>query len=206
MQYDRRMINAEPEAFTATSDDLCSLTSAVTGFTLSEDHGRISGVWLWRGDQAPLFVTADSRDIVFKFEVFTLAIQAATHPVLLTNREEAKERATAWPFSNWRVDVLWIRDWTIPIEAVPDGWYDSAEARLFGKVPDGAERACLVAKGLLFTGSDDSRLIIDQGAMPLDLYVTTNPEVIDQMIAGAMAMPLDQYLAGAVPTVKGDRV
>jgi hypothetical protein len=95
---------------------------------------------------------------------------------------------------------LWIRDWTIPVEKVPEGWYHSEDARIFGKVPGGAEHACLVAKGLLFTGPDNSRLIIDQGEMPLDLYVTTDSAIIDQMVVGTLAMSLDEYLTGAVPT------
>jgi len=195
------MIEAKPETIKAEAADLRSLTSALTGYTISADHGRISALWLWRSDQAPLLVTSDSRDIVFKFEVFTLAIQAPLFPILRESEQEAAGRAVKWPFSEWQVDVLWIRDWSIPVEALPDGWYNSSEDRLFGEVPTGAEHACLVAKALLFTGAGGCRLVIDQGEMPLDLYVTTDPEFINQAIEGAMLMPLDRYLAGAVPTI-----
>lgn len=195
------MIEAEPETISAEPGDLHSLATALTGHTISADHGRMSGLWLWRGDQPSLLVTSVSRDIVFKFEVFTLAIQAP-FPILRESEREAAGRAVEWPFTEWQVDVLWIRDWSIPIEALPDGWCTSSEHRCFGDVPAGAEHACLVAKALLFTGTDGRRLVIDQGEMPLDLYVTTDPEFIDQAISGAMPMPLDRYLAGAVPTAE----
>jgi len=195
------MIEAKPETIKAEAGDLRSLASALTGYTVSTDHGRISALWLWRGDQAPLLVTSDGRDIVFKFEVFTLAIQTPHSPSLPESEQEAAGHAVKWPFSEWQVDVLWIRDWSSPIEALPEEWHDDSEARLFGEVPAGAKHACLVAKALLFTGSDGCRLIIDQGEVPLDLYATTDPEFINQAISGAMLMPLDLYLEGAVPTV-----
>ncbi|KQO06768.1 hypothetical protein [Sphingomonas sp. Leaf242] len=198
------MIDAKPETIKAEAADLRSLASALTGYTISVDHGRISALWLWRSGQAPLLVTSDSRDIVFKFEVFTLAIQAPLYSTLREGEQEAVGRAVKWPFFEWRVDVLWIHDWSIPVEALPDGWYSSSKDRFFGQVPAGAEHTCLVAKALLFTGSDGSRLIIDQGEMPLDLYVTTDPKFINQAISDAMLMPLDRYLEGAVPTVRDD--
>lgn len=195
------MIEAQPETINATKSDLCSLATALTGYTISCCDERISAVWLWRGDEAPLLVTSDSRDIVFKFEVFSLAIQAP-FPILRESQQEASERVVKWPFSEWKVDVLWIRDWTIPIEAPPDGWYDRIDDRFFGEVPAGAEHACLVAKALLFTGADGCRLLIDQGGNPLDLDVTTIPEFIDRALLGAMKMPIELYLTGAVPTIE----
>jgi hypothetical protein len=196
------VIEAEPELLDAEVNDFRSLATALTGYTVSIDHDRISGLWLWRGDQPPLLVTSDSRGIVFKFEVFTLAIQPPSPVQRASEQQEAAKRAIDWPFSNWQVDVLWIRDWSIPSEAMPDGWYTSPEARRFGAVPLGADHTCLVAKALLFTGANGHRLIVDQGEMPLDLYVTTDSQLIDHGLSGAMPMPLDHYLAGAVPTIQ----
>lgn len=196
------MIEAEPELLDAEVNDLRSLATALTGYTVSIDHERIFELWLWRGDQPPLLVTSDSRDIVFKFEVFTLAIQSPSRAQRASEQQEAAKCAIDWPFLEWQVDVLWIRDWSAPLEVMPDGWHTSSEAQRFGAVPLGADHTCLVAKALLFTEANGQRLIVDQGEMPLELYVMTDSQLIDHGLSGAMPMPLDDYLAGAVPTIQ----
>ncbi|WP_201450354.1 hypothetical protein [Sphingobium yanoikuyae] len=147
------MINAEPQRIDASKSDLESLATRLTAITIWNDaFGRIAGVWLWRGDQSGLFVTSDSRDIVFKFEVFTLGIRDTDDDAIAPYVTEAKVRATSWPFSNWKVDVLWARDWSISLEALPEDWVESDKSQQFGQVPDGADHACFVAEGLMFTG------------------------------------------------------
>ncbi|MGF7156265.1 hypothetical protein [Novosphingobium gossypii] len=200
------MINVEPQRISASKRDLESLATMLTAITIWNDgFGRSAGVWLWRGDQPGLLVTSDCRGIVFKFEVFTLGISDTNDDAITPHVNEAKIRATSWPFSNWIVDVLWTRDWTISLEAMPEKWAESDEAQQFGQVPDGADHSCFVAKGLLFTGLDGNRMIIDQGAMPLDLVVTRDPSVIDKLLIGTAAMPLADYLSGASPMMVGDK-
>lgn len=199
------MINAEPQRISASKADLASLATMLTAITIwNDDFGRIASVWLWRGDRSGLLVTSDSRDIVFKFEVFTLGFRDTDDNSIAPYVNEAQVRATSWPFPNWMVDVLWTRDWTIPFEVMPDGWAESDKAKEFGQVPDGADHACFVAKGLMFTGPDGNRMIIDQGKMPLDLFVTRDPSVIDEFLIGATTMPLDDYISGALPMTIGD--
>lgn len=199
------MINAEPQRIGASKGDLESLATMLTAITIwNDDLGRVAGVWLWRGDQSGLLVTSDSRDIVFRFEVFTLGIRSTDDDAIAPYVSEAKVRATSWPFPNWIVDVLWVRDWTISVEAMPEDWAESDKAQQFGQVPDGADHACLVVKGLMFTGPDNNRMIIDQGTMPLDLFVTCDPGVIDKFLTGATTMSLDDYISGALPMTVGD--
>jgi hypothetical protein len=199
------MINAEPQRISASKSDLESLATMLTAITIWNDaFGRVASVWLWRGDQSGLLVTSDSRDIVFKFEVFTLGIRDTDDYAITPYVTEAKVRATSWPFPNWKVDILWVRDWSISVESMPEGWTESDKAQQFGQVPDGADHACFVARGLMFTGPDGNRMIIDQGEMPLDLFVTRDPNTIDKFLIGATAMPLDDYISGALPMTVGD--
>lgn len=199
------MINAEPQRIDASKSDLESLATMLTAITIWTDgFGRVAGVWLWRGDQSGLFVTSDSRDIVFKFEVFTLGIRDTDDNAIAPYVTEAKVRATSWPFPNWKVDILWARDWSISLEALPEDWVESDKSQQFGQVPDGADHACFVAEGLMFTGSDGNRMIINQGEMPLDLVVSRDPSIIDKFLIGATTMPLDDYISGALPMTVGD--
>ena len=199
------MINAEPQRISASKSDLESLATTLTAITIwNDDFGRVASVWLWRGDQSGLLVNSEGRSIVFKFEVFTLGISGTDGDTIAPHVNEAKIQAKSWPFSNWIVDVLWARDWTIPLEAMPEKWTESDKSQQFGQVPDGVTHACFVAKGLMFTGSDGDRMIIDQGEMPLDLLVTRDPGVIDKLLIGVTAMPLDDYISGASPMMVGD--
>ena len=85
---------------------------------------------------------------------------------------------------------------------MPNGWHISSEAHRFGAAPLEADHTCLVAKALLFIGANGHRLIVDQGEMPLELYVMTDSQLIDHGLSGAMLMPLDHYITGAVPTIQ----
>lgn len=225
--YGPWMIDAPPELIDAAPDDLRSLCCALTGYAPVRTHGLTWGIWLLRGKHPPILVTSVSRDIVFKFEVFTLALRTPEqlHIAARESRPQMEEmveqlRAAGaewaavqpvpehfesesvcdWPFATWRVDVLWKRDWTIPLEKVSDEWWENP-ATHFGAVPLGATHACLVARGLLFTGDDGSRLLISQGKMPLDLLVTRDEEQIEAELGGALAVEVTRYLLQAVPEI-----
>jgi hypothetical protein len=197
------MIDTVPQKFAASPGDLLSLGSALTGYKPCRSAGHISGVWLWRGDGPALHVSAVDRKIASMFEVFTLAIDVPVQWALRESRHDAATRATAWPFSQWQVDIVWQHDWIIAADRMPDDWHNSAESERFGNVPAGVTNACMVASALLFTGAgatcEHSRLLINQATMPYAVDVITHQGLIDQAMGGALAMPLDQYLAGNMP-------
>jgi hypothetical protein len=122
-----------------------------------------------------------------------------TAPPLETLPERLRpDEIHAWPFTHWQVEVLWQRDWTIPVEKVSDDWWANPETA-FGAVPVGADHACLVVKGLLFTGTNGSQLLLSQGEMPLDLVMTQDPESILDATVGTFAVGIDRYLTGPDP-------
>jgi hypothetical protein len=69
------MNDAPPEKIEASDEDLRSLCHGLVGYGLSGQQGKAWGVWLLRRNLPPLLAVSDSRDIVFKFEVFTLALR-----------------------------------------------------------------------------------------------------------------------------------
>jgi len=217
------MIEAPPVLIRAAHDALQSVARELTGYAV-EGNGA---VWLVRGDRPPLLITSVSHDIVFKFEVFTLAVRTASETVadaraFRPNLEEivglinasggdlslpppmAAEitpgPCVAWPFQRWEVAVLWERQWIMSMEGITADWNDDTQGLPFGGVPTKTEHASFVARGLLFTGEDGRRLVINQGEMPLDLLITEDAEVIEKLLVGALAMPLGPYLAGVLPS------
>lgn len=87
-----------------------------------------------------------------------------------------------WPFKKWQTFVVWVFDYSVPVKALREDWYGKDQP--FGVVPESATDACLVATGLLFSGEDGRRLLIEQGEMPLDLLVTQDEEVIASKLKG----------------------
>ena len=220
------MNDAPPEKIKASNEDLRSLCHGLVGYGLIEHEGKAWGIWLLRRNRPPLMVVSDSRDIVFKFEVFTLALRTPTEVLSAASENRSRmadilsklnnlgmtapaleglperlrpDEIRHWPFVQWQVEVLWERDWTIPVEKVSGDWWSNPDTA-FGAVPVGADHACVVAKGLLFTGSNGSQLLVSQGEMPLDLLVTQDPETILAARVGTLAVKIEQYLSGPDPS------
>lgn len=220
------MNDAPPEKIEASDEDLRSLCHGLLGYGLSGQQGKAWGVWLLRRNLPPLLAVSDSRDIVFKFEVFTLALRTPDEVLSAASENRSRMADTlsklndlgmtalaleplpgrlrpdeirAWPFAHWQVEVLWQRDWTIPVEKVSDDWWANPDTA-FGAVPVGADHACLVVKGLLFTGANESQLLVSQGEMPLDLLVTQDPEIILAETVGTLAVGIERYLTGPDPS------
>ncbi|MDN4634231.1 hypothetical protein QCD71_22195 [Sphingomonas sp. PsM26] len=220
------MNDAPPEKIEASDEDLRSLCHGLVGYGVSGQQDKAWGVWLLRRNRPPLLAVSDSRDIVFKFEVFTLALRAPEEVLSAASEYRSRmadtlsklnnigmtvlplealpehlrpDETRAWPFTHWQVEVLWQRDWTIPVEKVSDDWWANPDTAS-GAVPIGADHACLVAKGLLFTGTNGSQLLVSQGEMALDLLVTQDPESILAATVGTLAVGVEQYLTGPDPS------
>jgi hypothetical protein len=220
------MNDAPPQRIKASDEDLRSLGHGLVGYGLIEHEGKVWSVWLLRRNRPPLMVVSDSRDIVFKFEVFTLALRTPEEVLSTASENRSRmadilsklnnlgmtappleglperlrpEEIRPWPFAQWQVEVLWERDWTIPVEKVSGDWWSNPDTA-FGAVPVGADHACLVVKGLLFTDANGSQLLVSQGEMPLDLLVTQDPETILAARVGTLAVKIEQYLSGPDPS------
>lgn len=216
------MIDAPPVLIRAAPNALESVATELTGYAV-EGGGA---VWLARGDQPPLLITSVSHGIVHMFEAFTLAVRTASEAVVDARAARPKLEeivglinasggdlplpppipaevtpgpGVTWPFRRWDVAVLWERQWIMSMEVITSDWTDDTDGLLFGAVPSKTEQACCVARGLLFTGEDGRRLLIDQGEMPLDLLITEDAGVIEKQLVGTLAMPVVPYLAGACP-------
>lgn len=220
------MNDAPPKKIEASDEDLRSLCYGLVGYGLSGQQGKAWGFWLLRRNRPPLLAVSDSRDIVFKFEVFTLALRTPEEVLSAASENRSRMADTfsklndfgmtapplealperlrqdeirAWPFAHWHVEVLWQRDWTILVEKVSDDWWANPDTA-FGAVPVGADHACLVVKGLLFTGTNGSQLLVSQGEMPLNLLVTQDPEIILAATVGTLAVGIERYLTGPDPS------
>ena len=220
------MNDPPPEKIEASDEDLRSLCHGLVGYGLSGQQGKAWGVWLLRRKRPPLLAISDSRDIVFKFEVFTLALRTPEEVLSAASENRSRmadilsklndlgmtalplealpecfrpDEIRAWPFAHWQVEVLWQRDWTIPVEKVPDDWWSNPD-KAFGAVPVGADHACLVVKGLLFTGGNGGQLLVSQGDMALDLLVTQDPGTILVATIGTLAVGIERYLTGPDPS------
>lgn len=206
----------------ASATDLLSLRGGLAGFASVGAGPRTDMLWL-KGSAGQIWaIGVDSRDLEFKFEVFTLAMEmqaALAHraetapPVQLPAdapewmRQWAAQPRVApmppetfepWPLRSWRVDVLRRAEWVIgDLQPPPPTIGDNPVAQNAskpGEVPPEAWATCDVAVGLLFTGADHQRFLIGVDWMPLNMVVTQNTAMIDQYVATCEVVELNAYV------------
>lgn len=179
---------------------------------------------LWFKDRAgeTWAIGVDSRDLEFKFEVFTLAIEtqsALAHrmktapPIELPAdapewiRQWAAQPRVApmppetfepWPLQSARVDVLRRAEWVIgDLQPPPPTFGDNPVARNAskpGEVPPDAWAACDVAVGVLFTDREHRRFLIGVDWLPLTMVVTKDAAAIDAYVAACEAIDMAGYV------------
>jgi hypothetical protein len=209
-----------PFELQASGAALDLLDSGIAGFALERIARWVSAVWLQGTDGQIWLMMADTRDLQFKFEVFTLAFEtieglqarlaAWTPPDIAGDVPEmlrqafstrptvpaAPSRFDPWPFSRWRCDVL--RRTEFIIEDVEFGVTlgDSPDFQSAGRpgfVPPEASAACEVAAGILFTGEQGERLLAAVDWRPTELIWTRDAAQIDQYLAETSAVTIDDY-------------
>lgn len=205
----------------ASAMDLLSLRADIEGYATEGDGPSPSMVWMHAANDTMLAVGVDSRDLEFKFEVFTLAVeteQALAHRVLHARPVKLPDDAPEmlqqwanmprvapkppasfkpWPFDAWRVDVLRRAEYIVgdlqpPPETLGSDPVAQNPARP-GEVPPEAWAACEVAVGLLFSGSGGKQLLIAVDWMPFDLIVTQDGPVIAEYIEACAAIDVNEY-------------
>jgi hypothetical protein len=206
----------------ASATDLLSLRDGLAGFASVEVGPRTDMLWL-KGNAGQIWaIGVDSRDLEFKFEVFTLAMEtqaALAHrvetapPVQLPAdapewmRQWAAQPRVApmppetfepWPLRSWRVDVLRRAEWVIgDLQSPPPTFGDNPVAQNAskpGEVPSDAWAACDVAVGLLFTDPEHRRFLIGVDWLPLNMVVTIDAAAIDEYVAACEAIELATYV------------
>lgn len=206
----------------ASAADLLSLRDGLVGFATDQLGPRTSLLWLKGGAGQIWAIGVDSRDLEFKFEVFTLAMEtqaALTHrvetapPIQFPSDAPEWIRLLAaqprvaptppnnfepWPLRSWRVDVLRRAEYIVgDIQPPPPTLGDNPVAQNAakpGEVPPEAWATCDVAVGLLFTASDHQRFLIGVDWMPLSMVVTKDTAMIDQYIAPCEVVELSAYV------------
>lgn len=212
-----------PFELQGTQGSLASLASEVAEYSVQRVGKSVPAVWLrGRGGQAWL-VAVDSRDVLPRFEVFTLSVdtldelqarwkqwKAPPLPdnmpenlrVLMTTKPAMPTPPPdfeAWPFTSWRTQVL--RRAEFIVENVSDVQTFGENPNLQSaarpmKVPPEASASCEVAVGLLFTSPDGKRLLMGVDWMPLNMVVTEVAAEIDEYLVPCDAIDLSTYLDG----------
>lgn len=164
-----------------------ALKNRVSAISVGDRH---EATWLRDVDGNTFAINVNQRDLEFKFEVFSLAIEHLPETTGL--REFA-----AWPFRSWRTEVL-RRDERIVEDVVVEGAFGEGPHSLQSAEPPGApttneSAACEVAAGFLFTGPDDHQLLIAVDWMPFWMITSQDQEDIRRFTADCEFVGLDDY-------------
>ena len=199
---------------------LLALESGIAGYTVERMGKGASLVWL-RSDAGQIWgIGVDQRDLEFKFEVFTLAIEtieamqarvAAWKPPqlppdmpenfrqLMSTRPELPKPSSEfqpWPFASWRVEVLRRAEYIIE-NVNPGPTFGNNPNMLVairpGQVPPEASATCEVAVALLFTESNGKRLLVGVDWMPYNMIITEDGSEIDEYLRPCERVPLKDY-------------
>lgn len=174
------------------SSDLSLFSKNLTQFASTARGGL---TWLKGKDGTLWMLSVASRDLEYKFEVFTVRIEKAVSNFRLATSAPVEFRP--WPFVEWRVDVLRRAEYICkpegPITCVGNNPLLQCAAQP-GEVPPVALSSCIVAAGLLFTGSDQNRLLICVDWMPFNMIVTQEQTTIDDIIQTCQVISVDDYV------------
>ena len=211
----------DPFELRASPADLDALRSGLSSYAVVSQHRWTYYVWLTDSHEKLWVISVAQRDLQFKFEVFTLALEeqadferrmravvakrlADKSPML---REAELQRSILspppsdfrpWPFKSWSVHVLRRAEFEIadldPHSATIGNNPIAQEAVKPGHVPPDALASCEVAAGLLFTGSDRERLLIGVDWAPENLVVTQDPAVIKNHLTSCELVSLGDYI------------
>jgi hypothetical protein len=191
--------------FYARREALAALADGVAAFACEEIGGACWRLWLRDRDGRVWAIGADSFDLEFKFEVFTLwldsleglrAKMAARFPAMAATEPPADFQA--WPFAAWRVEVLRRAEFLDPGAETGPSFGEAPvmqSACRPGHVPAHATAACDVAVGLLFTGREGGRLLAGADWAPLRLTVSQAEDEIEAFLAPCERVSLAGYVA-----------
>jgi hypothetical protein len=180
------MAEREPVRIVSAAADLSALAQDLTRFAvirLPTIQRFIASVWLEDTAGNTQVITAESRDIIDRLEVFPLVVGPVQ--AIPDDLDWAQ-----WPFDAWRIDVLRRMDWLIKTVAGPDD-----PPPVIG--PDGAPPNAYrqhVDVGLLVTGSTGRRILIASDDFPLTLVVSQADSEIDAFLSNCLSIPLPDYI------------
>ncbi len=199
---------------------LGAMAGSLTSFAVEKIGRNASFVWLRDTQGRTYGIGVASRDLQFKFEVFTLAIETfeairrrldawrppslpADFPPELRRALSTRPSALAlpetferWPLTSWRTDVLCRVEFIIEgVQVGPTfgGNPNAQSAAPPGQVPSGASASCEVAVGLLFTNRNGGRFLIGVDWMPGDMVVTQVAAEIDDYVSSCDRVSLKEY-------------
>ena len=213
-------LDASPEAMVALAED-------VVGYAVIPIGDRLMAVWLQGRSGQYWLIDVAQRDLEFKFEVFTLAIEGieelqarwekwqppslpADIPEMIRRlvntrppKPEPPDTFAPWPFARWRTQVLRRVEYVIGDPSIGATFGDNPMAQDAvrpGAVPSDAIAFCEVAVGLLFSSKEGQRLLIGVDWMPLDLTVTEADNKIDEYVESCELTSLENYSARLRPS------
>jgi hypothetical protein len=200
---------------------LASLATEIVGYSASPPHNTAMPVWLKNRDGEVLLVAVEQRDLLPKFEVFTLSLASmeelkaqmqdwqppqipndipepfrsvmATRPKKPTPPEIFEE----WPFATWRTQVLQRAEYIIEDVTVIGAVGENPNAQSATRpntVPSEAAASSDIAAGLLFSSIDGQRLLLGVDWMPFNMVVTEDNAEIDEYLEVCEALDMSAYL------------
>lgn len=213
-----------PFELQASAAALDLLDGQIRGYLVERAGPYVGAVWLQGADKSVWLVLTDTRDLQFKFEVFTLAIESleglrarvaswippelpddmpdafrqllSTRPVMPI----APARFEPWPLVEWRCDV--VRRTEFIIDGVEVGSTignnpNVQSAARPGSAPPDASATCEVAAGLLFTDRDGGRLLAAVDWTPSNMIWTRAEAEIEKYVKDTMVVSLSDYRRNA---------
>lgn len=206
-----------PFELQASGPALRSLASGIAGYAIYVTGKDVASGWIKTHDERVWFVTADSRDLQFKFEVFTLDIASP---------KDLRARVDAWKpptihddipqefrqvlrtrpvvpeppktFEPWRsrngCHVVLRQEFIIDEAAAVPTIGDHPVMQSGGRVvPANASAVCRIAAGVVFEGENGERLLIAVDWNPSILVWTSDATRVDQYLADCTLVPLVDY-------------
>lgn len=206
-------------------DSVASLTSLL-GYSVVATGPVTHGIWLKSQDGTVRYMSAEGRELLPNFEVFTVTVAtlADLHarwvawkpaPVpdgaallirtMLTTRPPepiAPSNFDPWPFDHWQTQVLRRAEFTIEEVSVGPTFGSNPNLHCAARpmnVPKAATALCEVAAGVLFSTGDGRRLLMGVDWMPNNILVTDELAKINDYLEQCEAIDVESYLGRNLP-------
>ncbi|WP_353230973.1 hypothetical protein [Novosphingobium sp.] len=213
-------IDADADALTAIGVGIASIVPMLNRYQPDHAGPRAELVWIKDSAGTAWAITANQRDLEFKFEVFSLSIEneAALKTRIETgNPLPLPDDAPDWlrtiaavprmapvppadlqppPFQICRTDVLRRAEFIMSDVHIEEALGENPNlqtAAVPENVPSNADACCIVSVALLFTGLEGQRLLVGVDWFPLNLIMTAHPDAIDDYTADCEMIEICEY-------------
>jgi hypothetical protein len=183
-----------------------SLLDEIASFSVSPTEQATMPVWLKTRSGDVLYMGVESRDLLPRFEVFTLSLASLDElkakirhwqppeglegipepmrTIMTTCPKVPKppEVYQDWPFETWRTQVLRRAEFIVEDVSVDGAVGENPNMQSGARpqsVPSAASASSEVTVGILFSGDDGQRLLFGVDWMPFNMVIADDEATID---------------------------